>query len=247
MSVNELFSYKNYKKIIEKYKCSNRDYLDCIKETEFSLLRHDVEFSMSRALLMAEIDHAFGVESTFLLQVKSDAYNLCSIENKKIVDAFYNLGRKVGLHLYVSHLKENDWKSLEYELKSQSDIFEAATGWPVERFSFHRPPKWVLQNRDDWMYGYLNLYGESFFELSERPTNIKYMADSRHDFSYGNPLDDHDFCKFQILLHPDEWSEKGYAEDENFETLEIEHDAFFKSTLNKETKNYGKYYKAKNP
>ena len=96
------------------------------------------------------------------------------------------------------------------------------------------------------MYGYLNLYGKSFFEFCENPKTIKYMADSRHEFAYGNPLDDHDFLKYHILLHPDEWSEHGYCEGDNFKSLETEHNLNFTNTLNNETKNYEKYYKVKN-
>ena len=75
MNTDNLFSYNSYKKIIQKYKSFNRDYSDCIDESEFFLLRHDVEFSMSRALEMAKIDHSLDITSTFLFQVKSNAYN----------------------------------------------------------------------------------------------------------------------------------------------------------------------------
>ena len=242
MNIDNSFSYDNYKKILNKYKSSNVDYLDCFNAEEFSLIRHDVEFSMSRALLMAKIDYSIDIESTFLFQVKSQAYNLCSNLNKEIVNRISDLKRKIGLHLYISHLEENDWDSLEKELKLQSAIFESSTGIKVKRFSFHRPPKWVLKNRNDWLFGYLNLYGESFFEFSDSPKNIKYIADSQHKFNYGDPLDNHDFRKYQILLHPDEWTEVGYEDSENFKSLEFEHNMQFKNTLNSETKHYAKYY-----
>ena len=114
---------------------------------------------------------------------------------------------------------------------------------PVDRFSFHRPPRWVLENRADKISGYINMYGESFFEFSNNPQEIRYLADSRHEFAYGHPLENHDFKKFQILLHPDEWTRIGYPEQKNFESLLDEHSEVFIETMNNETTNYAKYLK----
>ena len=69
------------------------------------MIRHDVEFSPRRALEIARLDDSFGVESSFLFQVKSNAYNLFSSENLNILQEVKALNRKVGLHLYVSMLR----------------------------------------------------------------------------------------------------------------------------------------------
>ena len=84
------------------------------------------------------------------------------------------------------------------------------------------------------------MYGRSYFELSDSPKNIKYLADSKHSFPYGNPMGKYAFDKMQILLHPDEWSINGYQTKDNFNSLAKEHLDQFKLTLKTETKIYNK-------
>ena len=45
------------------------------------------------------------------------------------------------------------------------------------------------------------------------------MADSKHRFSYGHPLDNLKYNKYQLLLHPDEWTPIGHPEGKNFTSL----------------------------
>ena len=135
------------------------------------MIRHDVEFSPRRALEIARLDDSAGVESSFLFQVKSNAYNLFSSENLNILQEVMALNRKVGLHLYVSDIAEGEWATLEKELELQVSIFESVTDMPVDRFSFHRPPRWVLENRADKISGYITMYGESF-EFSNNPQGV---------------------------------------------------------------------------
>ena len=68
------------------------------------------------------------------------------------------------------------------------------------------------------------------------------MADSKHRFSYGHPLEEMSYQKYQILLHPDEWTEEGLLEGENFASLINESEKNFRCTLNSETKNFAKYH-----
>jgi len=232
------FSYLEYKNILSKFKGNIVDYSEVNGLEEYTCLRHDVEFDIDRALEMAKIDAEFGVKSSFLFQVRSGAYNILSISNRKKIYEIIELDCNVGLHFYVSHIQEGAWDVLKQELSLQVDIFEAALDIKCDRFSYHRPPKWVLEDRSDDLLGIINTYGDSFFEYSPNPQSIKYMADSRHRFDYGHPLDTHDYKKFQLLFHPDEWSIEGGDEVNNFRNLEKEHLEKFYVTLNCETKNY---------
>lgn len=245
--VVQVFSYTDYRQIVAKFRDKIVDFSDVEQAGhEFALVRHDVEFSVERALKLAELDASMKIASSFLFQVRSNAYNILSSINSRKIQEIADLGCRVGLHLYVSHLEEGDWESLEAELSKQKDIFEFATGLKCDRFSFHRPPKWVLERRDDVVCGMLNMYGPTFFEFSPAPKEIKYLADSRHRFDYGHPLDGYQYGKFQILLHPDEWTEEGFNELDNFRSLEREHLEDFYDTLDSETKNYNPYHPKKN-
>ncbi|MDC0596916.1 hypothetical protein OAP43_04040 [Candidatus Pseudothioglobus singularis] len=238
------FSYKEYNLIIEKYQSRIIDFLE-VDSNDFVLIRHDVEFSCERALSIAYLDAKWSIPSSFLFQAKSNAYNPLSTVNSEIIRKICDLGCHVGLHLYVSHIEDGNWEKLEEELINQKSIIELITGHPCDRFSFHRPPKWVLECRDDYIADTLNIYGKSFFEFNSNPKTIKYLADSQHRFQYGHPLNDYSQQKMQILLHPDEWSDDGLNEEKNFRALESEHIVQFYKTLDSETKHFAKHYPSK--
>ena len=142
----------------------------------------------------------------------------------------------------MSHIEEQNWDSLRSELINQKKVFELITQNAVDRFSFHRPPNWVLEKRVNTVCDMINMYGPLYFEFTSQPKNIKYLADSKHRFSYGHPLEDMSFKKYQILLHPDEWTKTGFNEEKNFSSLIGEKKTNFQLTLNSETKNYKKYF-----
>jgi hypothetical protein len=147
------------------------------------------------------------------------------------------------LHAYISHLQAGDLRSLNSELAKQKMMFESGLGLACESFSFHRPPMWALEIRKDNLFNMVNAYGPSFFEFSSQPKEIKYIADSRHEWAYGHPLEYEQESKIQILIHPDEWTEKG--DDtlaEFFNRLKNEHELEFENILNNETKHYGQHF-----
>ncbi len=153
-----------------------------------------------------------------------------------------NLGHKVGLHFYVTDIEKNQWDLLETELLKQADILSLAINKNIDRFSYHRPPKWILENRENKIKSLINMYGKSFFELSDTPKSIKYLADSKHCFPYGHPIENSSFKKIQILLHPDEWSDIGFNAKENFALLAKEHLEQLELTFKTETKIYSKLF-----
>lgn len=239
--MNNSFSFDEYERILMRYKESNIDFNEVGTQDSFSLLRHDVEFSVERALEIAKLDSKHKIKSSFLFQVNSDSYNIGSHVNKRIIKKISQLGGNIGLHLYVSHLDENDWESFHHELEYQSSIFMELLEMNIDRFSVHRPPKWILENRNDYIGGIINMYGESFFEYSDSPVNIKYIADSRHNFNYGHPLDNFEYSKFQLLLHPDEWSKDGLNAESNFALLFKENSEKFEQNLLNESSHFIKY------
>ncbi len=229
------FAYREYSAIIYRYKVINCDFPESINRDSFAVIRHDVEFNVERAASLARIDAKAGIVSTFLFQVTSNAYNILSNVNRQRIIGIRDQGLKIGLHLQITDVRENDWEAVEREIVFQANVLEQAIGIEVDRFSFHRPPDWVLNSRENYIAGYLNLYGKSFFEFDPKPKKIKYIADSRHRFDYGHPLDSFNFEKFHLLLHPDEWSVQGFGEYDNFRELENENSVEFERTLQSET------------
>ena len=76
------FSYETYSSIINKIKkhLPIVDFKDVVdqKLDKFCVLRHDIEFSVDRALQLAYIESSLGVESTFTVQLRNNTYNALS-------------------------------------------------------------------------------------------------------------------------------------------------------------------------
>ena len=236
------FSYTEYKKIIKYYRPIIKDFSEVEKEDKsYCVLRHDVEFLLERALTMGEIDHELGVHSSFFIQVMNSAYNPLSTSSKEILKQLNGLGHKVGLHLYLSHIKDKNVDVVLNELKTQTNILEMCTEESVDRFSFHRPPKWALpldlSKDSDLINAYEPLYFE-FLDNTNSPEEIKYFSDSNHKWSYGHPLDENTYSRFQLCIHPDEWSEKGGDDINNFRNLLEQSRKSFMDNIDSEYKTF---------
>ena len=234
------FSYAEYKELLKRYEKRICTFVSC-KSENFVILRHDVEFNVEKSLKMSQLEKNMGVKASYFFQVRSCAYNIFAYKNLEMINAITDSGHEIGLHFYIKDINENDWAKLEQELELQKNLFEFATNKKCTQFSFHRPPRWVLKRRDNCINGLINAYGEKYFEFSKKPKNIKYFADSRHRWDYGNPLSSDDFPKIQILTHPDEWSEVGLNEAENFSQLLASHSKTFLDCLDEETVNFNSY------
>ena len=139
--MNSKFSYSEYRKIIKKYKPLIKDFKEVKKKTKsFCIIRHDVEFSINRALSMAKIDNSLGIKSSFFFQVNSPCYNLLSYENINKIHKIINMKHFIGLHFYIL---KNEKKKIYIinQLKNQIKIMQTVLGIKIDRISIHRPPK----------------------------------------------------------------------------------------------------------
>jgi len=237
------FSYDEYFEILKKYREKITNLNTFNSANSFTILRHDVEFSTQKAYRMSLLESNNKIKSNYFFQVISDAYNISSITNRNLLNKIHEMGHTIGLHLYISHIKVGDWSAFKSELNFQREVIEKIISKPINCFSIHRPPSWVLENRDDEINGLINLYGNSYFEFSPKPANIKYLADSMHRWNYGHPLEECDYKKIQINIHPDHWSDEGYSEFENFQLLIEENKNEFIKVLDSETITFSNYSK----
>jgi len=237
------FTYEEYIKIL-KLIGSRLSFFKLQMSENFILLRHDVEFDISRAFEIAKIEYKHNVKSTFFFQVFSSAYNSLSPINKNMIMRIKDLGHDIGLHLYVTNLENGDWSKLHKEMDIQKTIFEKGLEMDCNIFSCHRPPKWFLENRNDQINGLINAYGRSFFEFSSNPKDIIYLSDSQHKWSYGHPFNNLSCEKIQILCHPDEWTRSGDKNNQDYFSQIIKNNTDnFINTLDNETKHFNEHKK----
>jgi hypothetical protein len=221
----EDFTEENYRRLIElaksKYKfityAEVKDY-----KNDVILLRHDVDFSIHRALKLAGIEAELNVFSTFFLYPHSTMYNLLEKEVSGIVREIIRLGHKIGLHfepayydLEVSELPGFK-KYLQIEKQLLMDMFDT----DVDVFSFHNPDigGWMAYEEYETC-GMVNTYSryikDNYFYCSDsngywRYTRLEDLL-SGEDLLNGDDLLSRedllngDERKLQILLHPEWW------------------------------------------
>lgn len=187
----------NYVNLIESFKNKGyrfRGFDDDIRKKGDLLLRHDVDFDVNLALMLAEHESRIEVSSTYFFLFRSDSYNILSPQNFESIKRIRNLGHHISLH-FDPLIYEDYVKGLQDEL----DFFYRLFGFKPTVISIHRP-------NDDFLNGVplevAHTYERRYFK------EIKYISDSGGKFKFGHPLESDAFAtgeSIHLLLHPIWW------------------------------------------
>ena len=244
-SGTESFSYGEYRFILQEL--SKRfeiiDYAEVRKNTEsFCVIRHDIEFSIERALIMAEIEYEMNVKTSYFFQITNNTYNIFSSENIAIICKIASLGHKIGLHFTPSSDEEDRVKE---EFFRKKRVFEQMLPVEIDRFSFHRPNlNSSILSKNIKIDGIINVYSDLFFayfdgDIPENPP-IKYISDSNHQWKYGHPLDAvlGPCRRLHLLIHPFSWSVDGGNNLDNYLGLLAEKNNHLIESIDSEMSNF---------
>ena len=244
-----MFSYSEFKNIINLVKVYLPivDFSDVINYNPkiFCVVRHDIEFSIDRALKMARIEtEELGITSTYTVQLRNNTYNALSQKNIEIVQEIKNLGHSIGLH--QNPPKMSDEKLVEY-IQKDIETLEHYYGFEVDRYAFHRcgsNPE--ILKRYVEIPNKINCYDKKFFHYFKGNTpkklRVYYIADSNHKWKYGYPieLNFNKVNKIQLLTHPYSWTENGGDNYGNFLSLIRERNKELLYSMNTETNTFPK-------
>jgi len=179
-------------------------YTSDLNREKIVLWRHDVDFSVHRALRLAETESENGITSTFFFQLSSICYNIFEHAVLERIRRIIRLGHSIGLHfdpsLYEGKCKEAILNKMEWEKTVLENLFETT----IHAVSFHNP------EHDDWisvdartLCGMVNTYSRFFKE------NFGYCSDSngywRFD-SIESVLRNRKHSRLQVLTHPAWWT-----------------------------------------
>ena len=242
------FSYNEYKKIVDVVRNNSNivDYKDVLNNNldKFCIFRHDVEFSIQRALDLAKIESELDLQSSYFFQLTNNCYNVVSAENLKKIREIHNLGHKIGVHTFIN--KERDYKNIIDIISRDILTLQKYVEVDIDRFSFHRPNlyKEVLEMNIK-IDGVINAYSDEFFTYlngSNKTPDVKYISDSQHKWNYGNPFDIEfeKWDKLQLLLHEYSWTENGFDSYNNFVSLIEERNKELLYSMNNECKHFPK-------
>ena len=206
----EDFTEKNYKKLLKIAKRNYQilTYDEALTNDSFILWRHDVDFSMHRALALAKIEKNEGVKATYFVQLGSIFYNLFEQEIKDRLIKIIDMGHDIGLHFdpkqYIITGSEDLKKWLLFEKETVENLFNINIGV----FSFHMPDEKILKNDQLKLGGMINIYARYFRE------EVGYCSDSNGYWQF-DPLEDvlkkKQNNKLQVLTHPCWWQKNAIA------------------------------------
>lgn len=162
------------------------------------VLRHDVDLSPRKALVMGQLEADLGVSSTYFFLVTSPLYNVLDEPNREILAELTDLGHRVGVHFNTHQYwtSEPPLEDLRTQIEETRTILSIATESTDETISFHCPPDWVLNRRFD---GVRSAYEPRFF------SEIAYSADSGQRWRDGGVLSNPLPKRLQLLTHPGLW------------------------------------------
>jgi hypothetical protein len=182
-------------------------------EEPHALWRHDVDFSVHRALKLAEIEADAGVRATYFLRLRGAFYNLLEPPVLERARGIAELGHWIGLHFDplsddVSGSEEELAEGLAYD----SGLLTEVMGHPVDSFSFHNPGTWGADEIDlDQIAGMVNVYGA---EIRDRYLYVSdsngYWSDRRLPEVIAAGTAD----RLHVLTHPEWWQETAMSPSE---------------------------------
>jgi hypothetical protein len=165
------------------------------------LLRHDIDYSLQTALVMARLEAEQGVRSTYFVLFSSPFYNVLDAQNIGIPRQLVALGHEVGLHYDVAVMQRCDDPAAA--LAAQARLLGELSGVPVRSIAMHNPS---VSGADIFREApYVNAYDPRFTQQAA------YFSDScmawRDAFVRAVSGGDELPRCIQLLIHPCLWTE----------------------------------------
>ncbi|MES2701731.1 MAG: hypothetical protein V4649_03785 [Bacteroidota bacterium] len=209
------FTHKGYLELLARLKqqgkaiSSFRD-LDNTKDA-YVILRHDIDFSLPKALEMAQLDSEAGVTSTFFFLLTAPYYNALCEGGVELIQQIAALGHEIGLHYDCTGFELLTEAQRQKRIQLMAATLEDATGAPVRSIAQHKPAKSAIRQE---FPDFINAYDAPYL------SDIAYVSDSRGMFRH----DDlqaffEQNKKVQLLIHPIWWNKTLIPRAEIFAAL----------------------------
>lgn len=201
------FTIENYKKLLTKSLSSYvvKDFFNYSLDEDFIILRHDVDYSVHRALRLAEVEASLGIKSTYFLLLHSEFYNLFEKDVFEKVKKIISLGHDIGLHFDSHFYGITSEIDLEERLSFEKKIIESLFNIEIKSFCFHITNPFTLACNKNSYAGLLNVFS-AFFQ-----NEIGYCSDSNGYWRFSRLEDliiNHTYKHLQINTHPGWWQDE---------------------------------------
>ena len=215
------FTYQAYRNLLHRLADSGYGIISCQSGKEdgkCAILRHDIDFSLEKALQFAMLEREENVRSTYFVLLTSDFYNPFSEKNAGIIRRIAACGHEIGLHFDETAYPDGiGADELKERILKEVGLLETLTEKPVSVVSMHRPSDRIL-NADLEIPGMINSYGTKYFR------EYKYVSDSRMQWREDvcRIISEEAFSKLHILTH-------AFWYEENEKTIQEQISRFIRS------------------
>lgn len=170
------------------------------------LWRHDVDFSVHRALRLATLEAQAGVRATYFILLHSPFYNALEPAVATRIRRIHELGHDIGLHMdssaYTGRIRSS--ADLDGPVSLEKRIVEEFFMLRVDSFSFHNPTvDPAAFSESDEVAGLINAYGRS---IQDR---FAYISDSNGYWRHQQlraVIESRRTERIQVLTHPEWWT-----------------------------------------
>lgn len=174
------------------------------------LWRHDVDFSVHRALALAQIEAEVDVRATYFLLLHSPFYNLLEDAVRDRAIAILELGHALGLHFDAGFYGGIDTsEELERRLGDERELLAATLGQQAGAFAFHMPEVTGTAEADaDEIADMVNAGGRT---LRER---YSYVSDSNGYWRHRRlpeVIEAGEEERLHVLTHPGWWQREAMS------------------------------------
>lgn len=197
------FTYKSYLSLIQEIQKLNYTLGPLCEFPETGnavILRHDIDFSIFKALEMAKIENQKGIRATYFVLMSSPFYNPLSLENLNALKEIHQLGHEIGLHYDCSLFEELSQEQMNQRMQLFINMLEGMLGIEISSISQHKPATSKIHPK-------FSQYRDAY--ASQYTKEIAYLSDSRMHFGASDVVaffKEHP--RSQLVIHPVWWNEK---------------------------------------
>lgn len=172
------FTHSNYRQLLYQLKQNDYEivnYHNWEKKERCAILRHDIDYRVEDAIVLAKIEQECAVQSTYFVLISSDFYNIFSRKNRALIHELHMMGHEIGLHFDEMAYPEiaGNIERIREQILREIDLLQDIIGITVTTVSMHRPNKEILASNLQ-IPNVVNSYSDLFFR------KFKYLSDSRH-------------------------------------------------------------------
>jgi hypothetical protein len=223
------FTHQSYLDLLAYVQAMGYDvvpFRDAPASGSYVILRHDIDFSIPKAIEMAGLDRQAGVHSTFFVLLTAPYYNPLSEEGLAGLRQIIGMGHEMGLHYDCTGFDRLTPDGQKERVDRLVACLEDHLGIHVTSISQHKPTE---SNVKPEIPGYVDAYSRPFFK------DIAYVSDSRMMFRVPDLrafFQDHP--RSQALIHPIWWHARQKTRAEAFECIKSQLGTSFDAMLDAE-------------